>query len=99
MHDPAIFVGAWSNKRRVDHVLLRLAFLRGFAAEMGLETFSLYRGVSTEGEIEPTRNETFVSASFSRAVAERLAESYGEKASSLLCRKPLSGGLNRRVTP
>ncbi len=66
---------------------MRLAFLRGFAAEMGIETFSLYRGVSTEVEIEPPRNETFVSASFSRAVAESLSESYGKEASSQLLHK------------
>jgi hypothetical protein len=60
VRDPALFDGAFSRERRADHLLARLAFV----AELFTEPVTVYRGSRAP---ETT---SFVSASFSRAVAE-----------------------------
>ena len=60
VRDPALFDGAWSRERRATHLLSRMAFVQEL---FGDGTVTVYRG-SREPETA-----SFVSASFSRAVA------------------------------
>jgi hypothetical protein len=77
VRDETLFDGPWSRSRRAEHIITRLAFIRALAAELGIETFTLYRGVSSAGTLRPPRNETFISATFSRTLAESLAGARG----------------------
>jgi hypothetical protein len=69
LRDPAAFTEPWSRLRRGDHILVRLGFVHAFLAASGRERVLLYRGFSTEEPFLAPRNHTFVSASFSEAVA------------------------------
>ncbi|WP_028058496.1 hypothetical protein [Candidatus Solirubrobacter pratensis] len=60
VRDPALFDGAWSRERRAAHLLARMAFVQEL---FGGRSVTVYRG-SREPETA-----SFVSASFSRAVA------------------------------
>jgi hypothetical protein len=70
VRDPGLFAGAWSRERRADHLLARLAFVPELFRAAGHETVTLWRGLSSERPLEPRRHPTFVSATFSREVAE-----------------------------
>ena len=80
VRDATIFDGPWSKARRAEHIVARLAFIRALAAALGIDHFTLYRGISSEGELTAPPNETFISASFARAVAESIAGAYGDDA-------------------
>ncbi len=69
VRDPGLFEGTWSRGQRARHVLTRLAFVAAVFQRAGYDRVPLYRGVSTERPMEPADNRTFVSATFSRAVA------------------------------
>jgi hypothetical protein len=86
IRDEMIFDDPWSKSRRAEHIVARLAFIRALAAELGIESFTLYRGVSAPHPLRPTVNDTFVSASFSRAVAESLFDAYGRGSTGALIR-------------
>jgi len=60
VRDPALFEGAWSRSRRAAHIRARLAFV---AELYGGDPVTVYRGTRVP------REASFVSASFSRAVA------------------------------
>ncbi len=81
VRDATLFDGAWSKERRSSHIVARLAFIRALAMELGIENFTLHRGISTDGKLTAPPNDTFVSASFARVVAESIAGAYGEEAS------------------
>jgi hypothetical protein len=70
IRDPGALEGAWSRQRRRAHVLARLAFVQEMLAHAGLSTVTLYRGVALEGPHRTGRLGSFVSATFSRDVAE-----------------------------
>ncbi|MHC4949255.1 MAG: hypothetical protein ACYTG1_13535, partial [Planctomycetota bacterium] len=83
LRDPATFEGDWTRDRRAAHVLARLGFVRALFGRLGHDQVELYRGLCSEREpLGPPRNNTFVSASFSRAVAE----SHFEAADTAACR-------------
>lgn len=86
VRDETLFDGSWSKERRMEHIIVRLAFLRGLMAELGLETVTLYRGMSTDRSLDPPRRDTFVSATFSREVALSFFDAYGESSTGLLQR-------------
>jgi hypothetical protein len=67
---PSIFDGAWSRPRRAEHIVSRIGFVRSLFRRTGHRTVSLYRGLSTETPLEAPANRTFVSTTFSRAVAQ-----------------------------
>lgn len=69
VRDPGLFEGTWSREQRARHLLARLAFVAALFQRAGYDRVPLYRGVSTEPPMEPADNRTFVSATFSRAVA------------------------------
>ncbi len=86
VRDPATFEGPWEPRRRADHILARLGFVQGLFASLGLDRLVLYRGLSLRGPLV-RRHETFVSATFSRAVAESHFAAGGEEASGVLLRQ------------
>jgi hypothetical protein len=67
--DEALFDGDWSKARRAEHVLWRLAFMRGWTKRAGWNEVLLYRGISSDEALRPEGGETFVSASFRFEVA------------------------------
>jgi len=87
IRDPATFEGQWSRERRVAHVCARLGFLRALLARLGHDRVTLWRGLSTETSLEPDRLRTFVSTSFSEAVARSHFESGSEQSTRLLIRQ------------
>lgn len=87
IRDPAIFDGPWSRGRRAEHVLARLAFVRAVFNRLGRDRVRLYRGISTEQQLQRPGNETFVSATFSREVAMSHFESGSPLATRALYRQ------------
>ena len=87
IRDPAIFDGPWSRDRRGEHILARLGFIRAIFLQLGRDRVRLYRGVSTEEQLRPPTNETFVSATFSRDVAMSHFESGSPMATRALYRQ------------
>ena len=70
VRDPGVFEGAGSKSRRAEHLVARLAFTRELWAGIGEETATLYRGAAVEGPLPEPSPSSFVSATFSREVAE-----------------------------
>jgi hypothetical protein len=70
VRDPGTFAGGWTRARRADHILARMGFVHAFLAKAGHPRVLVYRGYSTGDPLVPPRNDTFVSASFSEAVAQ-----------------------------
>jgi len=84
IRDPELFAEPWSRERRADHLLSRLAFLRATFRRLGLERVPLWRGISTERALEHPANLTFVSATFSREVAQSHFDSGSDRATRVL---------------
>ena len=70
VRDPELFAGEWSRERRAQHLVARLAFAQEIWGGGGEATITLFRGTAAEGELTPRPPASFVSATFSRAVAE-----------------------------
>ena len=87
VRDPGLFDGLWSRERRAEHVVCRLAFVRAFLARFGLERVTLYRGMTTDEPLRGPKNHTFVSATFSRRVAESHFDAAGPPSTSVLYRQ------------
>ncbi len=87
VRDPATFEGALSREERSRHVLARLAFVRELFEGAGHDAVTVWRGLSTAARLEPPRNLTFVSSSFSREVAESLFAGGDETRVALLMRQ------------
>lgn len=68
--DPDLFAGPWSRPRRADHLLWRLAFTHALWLSLGWPELMLYRAAATDGAFQPLRPATFISATFSREVAD-----------------------------
>jgi hypothetical protein len=69
VRNPDLFSGSWSQKRRADHILHRLAFVRELFHRLGHSSVILYRGFSCQGQPQPRGNSSFLSATFSLEVA------------------------------
>ena len=65
-----LFDGRWARDRRSAHILNRLSFLRALFERIGHPNVTLYRGLVFDDRPEPTRNKSFVSASFDFEVAK-----------------------------
>ncbi len=73
VRDPKLFDGAASKARRAEHILTRMAFTQEVFSRSGIERPLLYRTISCAGPLEPrSAARSFLSATFSRAVAEAL---------------------------
>jgi len=70
VRDPELFSGGWSKRRRAEHITARLAFVAELFTAWGLDEVTLFRGAAVEGPLPPRAPTSFISASFSRAVAE-----------------------------
>ena len=68
--DPNLFTGSWSRPRRASHLLWRLALTHELWRHLGSRELVLYRAAATDGTWVASRPATFVSATFSSAVAE-----------------------------
>jgi hypothetical protein len=68
-----IFEGPGRKVLRRKYLLHRLAFVQTYFELLGISEVELFRGVSSERDCEETRPQSFLSFSFSRAVAESLA--------------------------
>ncbi len=84
VRDPATLEDSWDEARRRSHIEARLGFVRALFGRLGQPRLSLYRGMSTPNPIKPARNRTFVSASFSRSVAQSHFDGAGPGANRLL---------------
>jgi hypothetical protein len=69
VRDPELFAGSWSKDRRAGHILHRLAFVRALFHRLGLSSAVLYRGWSSGGVLQSSRQRSFVSATFSCDIA------------------------------
>jgi hypothetical protein len=87
VRDPGLLDGDWSRERRGEHILCRLAFVRSVLRRTGCDSVRLYRGASYQGRVAAPRNRSFVSATFSAAVAESHYESGGEGSTGVLIRQ------------
>ncbi len=67
---PDLFAAEWSEERRAEHIVARLAFVRELFALEGVEHVTLYRGLASGTPLRPSRPQSFVSATFDRRVAE-----------------------------
>ena len=63
-----------------------MGFVRALFTAIGRPRLTLYRGTSTHETLEPPRNHSFVSASFSRAVSESHFDAYGADSTGVLAR-------------
>jgi hypothetical protein len=70
VRDPATFREPWSRSRRAEHILVRLGFVHAVLAGSGHSHVLLYRGCSAEEPLLAPRNHSFVSTTFSEAVAQ-----------------------------
>jgi hypothetical protein len=68
VRDPRTFAGEWAKERRAEHLLARLAFTQELWSHMSEAV--LYRAAATDGPLPERRPVSFVSATFSREVAE-----------------------------
>lgn len=86
--DPDLFAGGRSRAKRAEHLLWRLAFTQELWRRLAPDT-ALYRAMASEGALEPRRPQSFVSATFSRAVAEEHFNGGPATGSAVLWRRPL----------
>ena len=68
--DPELFAGSWTRARRADHLLYRLAFTQELWQCLGRRELTLYRAAASDEALQLARPATFVSATFSRPVAD-----------------------------
>ncbi len=70
VRDPRTFTGEWSKERRAEHLIARLAFVQALWFTFGAHDVVVYRGAAAEQPLRPRQTGSFVSATFSKAVAE-----------------------------
>jgi hypothetical protein len=88
VRDPTIFDGAWSRERRAEHLLGRLAFVPELFRAAGHDTVTLWRGMSSERPFDRgSQPTTFVSATFSREVAESHFDGNEKTVAAILSRE------------
>lgn len=85
--DPELFGGDWSRERRADHILVRMAFVQSVFRRFGQDRLILYRGMSCPDRLRVPENLTFVSTTFSQAVAKSHYDSGDEDSTRVLYRQ------------
>ncbi len=70
VRDPQLFSGAWSRERRGEHLIARMAFVQELWPTCVRQPATLYRAAATEGPLPARGASSFVSCTFSSAVAE-----------------------------
>ena len=89
VRDPKLFDPPWDRRRREEHIIARLGFVRALFGRSGHAEVTLYRGVATDQELRPNQNISFVSCTPSREVAEAFIK-HGKIAVLTRQRVPLS---------
>jgi hypothetical protein len=69
VRDPATFEAPWTRGRRAEHLIARIAFARAMWSALGRGEVTLYRGAASEEPFTARPGTSFVSATFSEAVA------------------------------
>ncbi len=88
--DPELFAADHSRERRAEHMLRRLAFTQALWQRLlASRELPLYRGAASETQLSGERSGSFVSATFSRAVAQSHFEGGPSTRSAVLWRQPL----------
>ena len=89
VRDPSIFDEPWSKRSRAEHLIVRLALTHELCAQAALDqrTVTLYRGAATDGPLPERCPSSFVSATFSRAVAEAHFEGGADTQTAVLWRQ------------
>jgi len=87
IRDPELFDGDWSRERRADHILARRAFVQSVFRHLGQDHVVLYRGMSCPDRLRLPENLTFVSATFSLAVAKSHFDSADADSTGVLYRQ------------
>ena len=70
VRDDGLFEGAWSKERRAEHLIVRSALTQALWGRTQSASVTLYRAAATDGPTLPPPPTSFVSATFSRPVAE-----------------------------
>jgi hypothetical protein len=89
LRDPRSLSGQWNHRRREDHILARLGFLRAVFRELDIHTVVLYRGLTFEHRPVERRTPTLISATFRRSVAEAWLDSDPMSYAANLIRQPV----------
>ncbi len=90
VRDPGLFAGPWSKPRRAEHLLARLAFVRELWSGLGIDAVTVYRGAAVDRALGPRAPGSFVSATFSRVVAQAHFEGGPTTQAALLWRGRVS---------
>lgn len=69
VRDPATFETPWTRRRRAEHLIVRIAFARALWSALGQDELTLYRGGASDVPLPARPAASFVSATFSEAVA------------------------------
>lgn len=69
IRDPATFEPPWTRGRRAEHLIVRIAFARALWSALGHDEVTLYRGAASDEAFGGRPAASFVSATFSEAVA------------------------------
>jgi hypothetical protein len=70
VRDERLFDGYWSHARRADHLIARLGVSAELWRRAGEDEVTLYRAITSEAGVRPPTSSVFVSATFSRDVAD-----------------------------
>jgi hypothetical protein len=87
IRNPNVFADTCSRSRRAEHLVARLAFTQELWASWGRERVTLYRGMATDGPVQPQAPPSFVSATFSRDVATAHFEGAAATTAAMLWRQ------------
>lgn len=69
IRDPLAFESL-SKPRRAEHIIVRLALMRELYARLARETLTVFRAAAVEGPFPAPSRQSFISATFSREVAD-----------------------------
>jgi hypothetical protein len=87
IRDSATFSEPFTQRRRAEHIVHRLALLRELFDRLGRSTVVLYRGLAFSGPARERTRDSFTSATFNREVATELFEDRGASDNGLLIRQ------------
>jgi hypothetical protein len=87
--DPNLFAGEWSHARRAEHLLWRLAFTQELWRRFAPDHVAVYRAAASDGTLQARWPGSFVSATFSHAVAEAHFRGGPTSRSAVLWGQPL----------
>ncbi|MFQ5947302.1 MAG: hypothetical protein ACE5KX_00395 [Acidimicrobiia bacterium] len=87
IRDQTLFDEPWTRERRAAHILARMGFVQEVFAWAGYDRVVLYRAMTGEGPLRPARPQSFVSATFSRQVAESLFDARKDTNTAVMWRQ------------